>query len=275
MKRTMMTLAAMFCLPAGALAQQPTQPAQPTTPEPVAAQPAAPVATFTVEDLRLTSGVQNREPLDAKTKFATGESAYVWLKLKPEGEAQLRLRWSLNGTPVWTMDPVAVKLGRTWYYKTLDQPGSWKVEVLDASDTVQKEAAFAVTGTATTAAIAPAPAAADQAAAPTTSAHFDVLDLVLSKEIVDRNPGPALGTAMVGDKVFSWVKLVVKDPETTVRFRWSKDGAEVFAGEPLTVKQSTGWRTWQYKTTDVAGAWKVEILDAENNVVKVAELSVQ
>lgn len=122
---------------------------------------------------------------------------------------------------------------------------------------------------------APQAAVANQPTEVTASTHFDVIDLVLSKEIVDRNAGPVLGTAAVGDKVYSWVKLAVKDPETTVRFRWIKDGTPVHTGGPLTVKESTGWRTWQYKTADAAGAWKVEVLDAEDHVVKVAELTVQ
>ena len=46
---------------------------------------------------------------------------------------------------IWTMDEVPVRLGRTWYYKTLHKPGGWKVEVLDPNDEVLHTAHLSVT----------------------------------------------------------------------------------------------------------------------------------
>src|SRR5690242_5786064 len=101
--------------------------------------------TFEVVDSKITSAVNEKEAVDSKDSFATGEKAWLWMKLKPTGEPTLRIRWSVNGTPVWTMDAVPVKLGRTWYNKTLDVPGTWKAEILDPTDAVVKEHSFTVT----------------------------------------------------------------------------------------------------------------------------------
>src|SRR5439155_13049929 len=138
------------------------------------------------------SGVVDKEAVDTKDTFSTGDKAWLWLKLTPNGEPTLRIRWSVNGNPVWTMDAVPVKLGRTWYYKTLDVPGTWKAEILDPSDAVVKEHSFTVTGSPTgggAPAAAPAPVKADAAAAPAAepaagdggaSAHVEVVDLKLA-----------------------------------------------------------------------------------------------
>ena len=61
---------------------------------------AAQGGAFTVSDVKLTSGVENKEAVDQKSTFATRERVYLWMKTTPTGDTQLRLRWSLNGAPV-------------------------------------------------------------------------------------------------------------------------------------------------------------------------------
>ncbi len=265
--------------------------AQAETPVPVTPTPAVttPTTSFEIIEAKVTSGIADKEAVDNKLTFTTGEKAYLWMKVKPAGDgATLRIRYSKDGTEVWTMDPVAARLGRLWYYKTLRAPGQWKAEIIDASDTVKKELTFTVTGepvSATAAAPAEAPATKTVAApakttavatvktaptpntAPRESAHVAVVEGQLATEIKDRQPVAPGMAFKQGDKVFAWFKLDVKDATTQVRLRWRLADKEVFTSEPINVKQSPTWRTWRYKTVDLAGAWKVELLDAEDKTV--------
>jgi nucleoid-associated protein YgaU len=117
-----------------------------------AAEPAteAKLATFDVKDIRLCSGVNKRAPVDDKSTFNTGEKAYLWLKLRPNTtkteSPRMKIAWSWKGKPYWTMDEVPVKWGRIWYYKTVDQPGDWKVVVVDENDTEVASREFTATG---------------------------------------------------------------------------------------------------------------------------------
>jgi len=244
-------------------------------------------ATFEVQEMKFTSGVENRMPVDDKTTFATGDRAWIWLKLKPANDtATISFKWSWDGKDVWTMDPKAVKLGRTWFYKTVDQPGEWKVTVLDNNGTVVKEATITVTGepvykkaAAATAAPAAAPAApagtgAKPAAAVAESDNVGVVELKLATEIKDRNPVAPSTTFTKGDKVYTWAKLHVKVPETQVKFRWYLNDSAVYTSDPVTVKQAAGWRTWLYKTVDTAGSWKVEVLDTDDKAVHAESFTV-
>ncbi len=246
---------------------------------PVFAQaPEATTPSFTVEGAKVTSAIQDKEAADEKSTFATGERAWLWLKLKPEADgAMLKLRWSLNGEAVWTMDPTAVRLGRTWYYKTLDVPGDWKVEVLDGNDKLLHTATLTVTGEpmARPAGGETAVAAAAPLADVSESTHVSVVDLKLTEEVQNREPVSPATSFAAGDKVYAWLKLMVKEPETSIKVNWYLGDAVVHSSEPVTVKESSGWRTWLYKTVDKAGAWKVEVVDTEGKVVHRTDFTVQ
>jgi hypothetical protein len=296
-------------MPAAAPNAKPASAAEPQA-APAAEKAEAAEASFEVLAAKLTSGVQEKEPVDEKTSFTTGERGYLWLKIQPKrGEAMLRLRWSRNGEPVWTMEPVPARLGRLWYYKTFDLPGEWKVEVLDDGDKVVYAATLSVTGEApkpvatddepaAVAAARPAKAEGESAQAKpaqpaakpagaegesarpvevAASAHLEVVDLKLAKDIdaKSREPLEPSSTFAVGSKVYAFVKLLVKDPETSVRFKWYQGDALVYTSQPQSIKQSPEWRTWAYKTADKSGLWKVQIVDAEDKPVQSEEFSVQ
>lgn len=230
-----------------------------------------PTPSFEILDAKITSAIANKEAADNKTSFTTGEQAYLWMKVKPAAEnAQLRIKWSVDGAHVWTMDPVPARLGRLWYYKTLHVPGSWKAEIVDASDAVVKDVTFTVTG----APVQPAAAETTATAAPGESSHFAVVDLQLAEEIKDRNAFNPATNFTKGAKVYAWMKLNVKDPETQLKLRWLLGEKPVYTSSAVTVKQSPGWRTWLYKTVDDSGAWKVEVLDAEDKIVHSASFNV-
>ncbi len=160
----MKTLIASTCLLFGigiaatAAAQTPTaKKASPATPAAKEA-PAAPAAaeaeklpaTFDAVGAKLCAGIEKREASGEKSSFATGEKAYLWLKLRPNAtkteSPRMKIRWSWNDKPYWTMDEVAVRWGRSWYYKTVDQPGDWKAELIDENDTVVTTVSFNATG---------------------------------------------------------------------------------------------------------------------------------
>jgi hypothetical protein len=270
----------LVSIPAWALAQAEEE-AQPEKREAEAA------ATFEVLDAKICSGIEGKEAADEKEKFQSGEKAILWLKLRPKGETSMRLRWYVDDQEVWTMDAVPVRLGRTWYNKTLNRPGAWKVEVLDPNDEVLHTATLTVEGEAggETAAAAPkeagkpsAPAAAPAEEAeetPAESDHVEVVDLKLAKGLENREPVDEGTTFEAGGRVYTWVKLKVKEDETTIKMRWSIDDKPIFTSEAVTVRRSPNWRTWLTKTLNRAGDWKVEILDADDKPVHAASFTVK
>lgn len=269
MKRFHWMLVAVVLVPGWALAQE-------------GEEPAASGATFEVLDAKICGGVEGKEAADVKSTFAVGEKAWLWMKVKPEGEATMQLRWSLDGTPVFTMDPVPARLGRLWYYKTLHKPGDWTVEVLDASENVVHSGKFTVTGEAagpSAKAPAPEPAAGEPAASEPAAAgesgRIEVVEFKLAEKIEDRNP-VGVGTEFSqGGRVYSWMKLKVSDPETTIKLRWSLGDTVMHTTDPVTVRQSSAWRTWLYKTVSKSGDWKVELLDADDNSVHAENFTVK
>lgn len=231
--------------------------------------------TFEVLGAKVCASVENKECTTEQAAFNAGDKAWLWLKLRPIGEsATLSLKWSRDGKHVWTMDPTPVRLGRTWYYKTFDQPGEWKVELLDNSQTVLHTATVTVSGepTGTTTEAATGGAAATDVAA---SENIEVVDLKLAETIENREPVSPATTFAAGSKVYTWVKLNVKAPETAVKFKWYNGDALVYTSDPINVRQSPGWRTWLYKTVEEAGAWKVEVVDADDKALRGAEFTVQ
>ncbi|MEE8409809.1 MAG: DUF2914 domain-containing protein [Myxococcota bacterium] len=232
--------------------------------------------TFDIVDVKVCSAIMDRECTTEQSTFNTGDKAWVWLKLRPKDEtATMSMKWTWDGKDVWTMDPTPVRHGRTWYYKTFDQPGEWKVEILDNNNTSLHTATMTVAGEPIDK-MAEAPAAeGEEAGDVVESAHVAVIDLKLAEEIKDREPVSPGTTFTTGAKVYTWVKLHVKEAETSVKLKWYRGDALVYTSDAVNVKQSPGWRTWLYKTVDTAGAWKVEVVDADDMAIHRQEFSVQ
>lgn len=118
------------------------------------------------------------------------------------------------------------------------------------------------------------PAQQAQKAAPTKAAAagaghgqdngVQVLKIVLSNDVKDREPQQELTTAKVGDVVVGWTKI--QAPEgTKVTHRWIHEGKTV-SDIPLEIKGSG--RTWSKKTIAAPGNWKLQVVDADGNVLK-------
>ncbi len=93
-------------------------------------------------------------------------------------------------------------------------------------------------------------------------------------EIQDRDP-VAPSTSFARDsKVYTWVKINVKNADTVIKMRWSVGGTPIWTSPDISVQQSPSWRTWFQKTVDVPGDWKVEILDTEEKILHAEAFTV-
>lgn len=267
MKRAAIQIGVALALPALAFATEESGEATRKAPESG--------AKLEVLAAKICASIDNKECTAEQETFHTGDKAWLWLKLRPKDESTtLSLKWSRNGEHVWSMDPTPARLGRTWYYKTLDQPGEWQVELLDNDQTVLHTAKMTVSGEPVDEArTSPGGEATNPATG--TSDHVEVIDLKLAETIEDREPVGPTTTFAAGSKVYTWVKLNVKAPETAVKFKWYKGDALVYTSNAISVKHSPAWRTWLSKTVDETGAWKVEVVDADDKAIRRAQFTVQ
>lgn len=233
--------------------------------------------TFDIVGVKICTAIADKECATEQSTFNTGDKAWIWLKMRPKDDtATITMKWTWDGKDVWTMDPTPVRLGRTWYYKTFDQPGEWKVEILDNNGASLKTLSMTVAGEAIyKTAEAPADAADATAGDVIESAHVAVVELKLAEEIKDREPVSPGTSFATGAKVYTWIKLNVKEAETSVKLKWYRGDDLIYTSDAVNVKQSPGWRTWLYKTVDAAGAWKVEVVDSDDKAIHRQEFSVQ
>jgi outer membrane biosynthesis protein TonB len=114
-----------------------------------------------------------------------------------------------------------------------------------------------------------------KAAKTATSGLVEVVDLKLAASVKDRAPVDPADTFASGTRTCTWVKLKVKEPETTIKLRYLLNDKPAWTSKPLTVKKSPSWRTWLYRKFKRAGDWKVEVLDANDQTVHTASFTVQ
>ena len=124
-----------------------------------AAQPA--MAEMAVSEIVLTSGVADREPVDAVTAFNAEDSkAYVFARVKnTDAPAKVKFVWYLDNVE---RARVAMKVGtsgrwRTWSSSNIG-PGNWRVDMLDESGTLLAQKSFTVGNIAAAASPAASPA---------------------------------------------------------------------------------------------------------------------
>ncbi len=118
-----------------------------------------------------------------------------------------------------------------------------------------------------------APAVAPAAVKPAKAADVSVSDLAVGTGVQDRVlQGSAKSfQASVTNRVYCFGKIAAKSAPTVVRYAWSKDGKKL---DSVEIKVGGNpWRTWSTHAVD-AGAWKVEILDAQDQLVDSIEFTV-
>jgi hypothetical protein len=122
---------------------------------------------------------------------------------------------------------------------------------------------------------AAAPAASSPAgdagqAAPEGS--VEVLRMVVTTAVENREPAQEITSASVGDTVFVWTQIRSGLGETAVTHRWLHEADN--AGDVALTVRSSPWRTWSRKTVTETGNWKVQVLDAQGGVLKEAAFTV-
>jgi hypothetical protein len=102
--------------------------------------PAFASAGGTVAEAKLGKNIVERKITDETTTFATGEKAYLWMKVEGASGETLTVTWKVNDQSY----PATLDIGgspwRTWASKTLHIAGEWTVTVTDAAGATLHEA---------------------------------------------------------------------------------------------------------------------------------------
>lgn len=106
-------------------------------------------------------------------------------------------------------------------------------------------------------------------ATPALAGTLKVARGVITTQIVNRQPVDQIQTfsASVG-KLYCFTRITGAQGDTTITQVWYHEG-KVMARVQLPVR-SSDWRTWSSKRImpGWAGAWKVEVLDAQGNILQ-------
>jgi len=109
---------------------------------------------------------------------------------------------------------------------------------------------------------------------PANGMALEVAEAVVTTRIEDRAPVDAIQayTATVG-KLYCFTRVTGAAGDTAVVHVWSQGGAE--EGRVELPVRSGDWRTWSAKTIPpgAAGDWRVDVLDAEGNVLKTTRFT--
>jgi hypothetical protein len=100
----------------------------------------------------------------------------------------------------------------------------------------------------------------------------EVLRLVLTSSVENREPGAEVTTAAVGDTVIAWTQIRSGVGETTVTHRWLRESDNL--GDVSLPVRGSPWRTWSRKTVGEPGNWKVQVIDAQGMLLKEAAFTV-
>lgn len=75
--------------------------------------------------------------------------------------------------------------------------------------------------------------------------------------------------------LYAWVKVRNMGADSSITMVWKKDGAQKLQAT-LPVGHAWGWKTWSKKgiTAKDAGAWTIEVLDSEKNLIDTIAFTV-
>ena len=93
----------------------------------------------------------------------------------------------------------------------------------------------------------------------------------VSEERVPVDPSDSFAN---GTAVFTWLKLHVREDETTIKLRYSIDGIVTWTSDPITIRRSVAWRTWLRKAFFRSGEWTVEVLDSADTPIHSQKFTV-
>lgn len=121
----------------------------------------------------------------------------------------------------------------------------------------------------------PAPRAQD-APEPSRARPLEVVQATAARGVSDRTPvGADNAFSVRSGVVYAHVTLRNMEEPTEVQMVWKRDG-EVSSSVTLPVGTSPRWRTWSQKRLRAwdAGAWTVEILDAQGDLLHTLRFDV-
>lgn len=106
-------------------------------------------------------------------------------------------------------------------------------------------------------------------------AGLDVAEIVITSQVVDRQPGDSLTTvdSAIGT-LYCWTRVTGADGEVTLEHVWYKGDVEM-ARVPLRVA-GTNWRTWSSKNIEPiwTGDWRVDVVTSDGTVLKSVSFTV-
>lgn len=127
------------------------------------------------------------------------------------------------------------------------------------------------------AAVAAAPAPVAAVSAPAAHLPLTVLDGALAKAVEKRQPID-VGTSFEAGSggLYAWVKVKNPGADTTITMVWKKDGATKLRASLPVGHSYVGWKTWSKRNIGKkdAGAWTVDVLDADGNTLQTLAFTV-
>jgi hypothetical protein len=112
---------------------------------------------------------------------------------------------------------------------------------------------------------------------PSPQSELKVEQAVIAKDVKDREPvEPGETFSKDAGRVFCFVKLSGGKPDTEIKMVWTRADAKTRTVITLPV-QAGRWRTWSSKKIDAGsvGDWKVEIKDANDNLLTTVNFKVE
>ena len=111
---------------------------------------------------------------------------------------------------------------------------------------------------------------------PAATSALKIEKAVVAKGVENREPvepGDSF-PANVG-RLFCFVKITGATSPTEIKFIWMKGDSSM--GEIAQTVSASPWRTWSSKSIDKSwtGDWKVEVRDADNNLLTTVNFKIQ
>ncbi len=97
-----------------------------------------------ITDLKLGTGVQDKQIVGEDSTFAVNTKVYVWMKITGAMGDSIMVNWKHADKEYKAAIEIGGSPWRTWNYKTVTAAGSWTVTVTTASREVLKEVSFTV-----------------------------------------------------------------------------------------------------------------------------------
>lgn len=234
----------------------------------------------TLLDAKTCTGVSNYQPVDETNSFTVGQDAYCWLKVSDATVGDhLSVEWYLNDANVGSYD-LELKFAsmRTYAYRTISAPGSWRVEIKTSAGILLKSMLFSAFREGSVKLRTTEKDAVKSPGLKTTTEGDGVVTILSAKlgtgiknhEIIGENTTfPASA-----EHVYCWIK-VGRGKGQVINLVWYHNDAKL--GEySLPELTSDGMRTYGYNNiANKPGSWRVEIVGPDGSILKSLSFKVE